>query len=278
MSLPPHLPPLAWPLPALLAWAAAWALLRGLPQAGAAPGAALGLALLLPLAVAAGLRHLSRWRRVLLALGFPLALGLAGVALPAWAWLLPALALWGLYPRRAWRDAPFFPTPRGALTGLAEVVQLPAGAVVLDAGCGAGHGLAALRQALPQAALQGLEWSRPLAWWAARWAAWRCPGARVRRADMWAAPWGGADLVYLFQRPDTMARAWRKANAEMRPGSWLASLEFPVPGVPAQAVLPGAQGRPVHLYRLSGDGAAQPTAGPVDNPRSTRRGPNRRGG
>ena len=145
---------------------------------------------------------------------------------------------------RAWRDAPFFPTPATALDGLAAAVPLREGARVLDAGCGLGHGLAALHRAWPAAELHGTEWSRPLAWGAAA----RCRFARVRRGDMWAQPWGGFDLVYLFQRPESMARAWDKACREM-PGGWLASLEFAVPGVEPVARL-GA--RPLWVYRIPG--------------------------
>jgi SAM-dependent methyltransferase len=149
-----------------------------------------------------------------------------------------------LYPLRAWRDAPFFPTPAAALDGLAGAVGERGR--VLEAGCGLGHGLAALRRQFPHAEIVGLEWSPLLA----RLARWRRPDARVRRSDLWAEPWGGYDLVYLFQRPESMARAWAKALAEMPPGGWLASLEFAVPGVRASVCLPGAEGRPLWLYRV----------------------------
>jgi hypothetical protein len=32
---------------------------------------------------------------------------------------------------------------------------------------------------------------------------------------MWRADWSGYQLVYLFQRPESMARAWAKGCAEM---------------------------------------------------------------
>jgi hypothetical protein len=81
-------------------------------------------------------------------------------------------------------------------------------------------------------ALDGIEWSWPLRVACAL----RCPWARVRRADMWKTDWSGYQMVYLFQRPESMARAAAKAQAEMAPGTWLVSLEFAVPGV-----LPHAQ-------------------------------------
>jgi len=160
--------------------------------------------------------------------------------------LLLILPLLVIYPLRAWRDAPFFPTPAAALDGLASVVGAPAPLHVLDAGCGLGHGLAALRRTWPDAQLQGVEWSALLQ----RVAALRCPWAQVRRGDMWAGDWSQLDLVYLFQRPESMARAWQKACAELRPGAWLVSLEFAVSGAVPVACLQGPGRRPVWVYRL----------------------------
>jgi len=235
-----------WPLPALFAWLLAWALFATLAVAGLPAAAAFVLAALAGGMVAA-LAH-GGWRRTLAAAGFPvsaLALG-ALPALPAWSWLVAALPLLLAYPLRAWRDAPFFPTPAAALAGLDQHITLAPGALLLDAGCGLGHGLQALRRVWPQARLQGLEFSRPLAWLAAR----RCRDAEITRGDMWAARWAGVDLVYLFQRPESMARAGAKADAEMAPGSWLVSLEFEVPGRRPVARL-GAEGqRPVWVYRV----------------------------
>ncbi len=236
-----------WPLPALATWLLAWALFA-LATAWRQPLP--GLLLALAISAGAALLVQGAWRRVLVAMGFPasaLALG-AAAALPGWLWLLPLGPLLLAYPLRAWRDAPFFPTPAAALQGLAAVVGEPAR--VLEAGCGLGHGLAALRREFPRAALVGLEWS-PLRAVLARL---RHRDATVRRGDLWAERWGGYGLVYLFQRPESMARAWAKARAEM-PGGWLVSLEFAVPGVPPTATLPGADGRPLWLYRVPAAGS-----------------------
>ncbi len=270
----PAVPPLRtislpWPLPALATWLAAWLLLwllTPLVVQAAWPAALAWLA-----AAAAGTllallpRRASGWRRLFMAAGFPVSAALSGAAaLPAWAWLLPMALLLAAYPLGTWRDAPLFPTPSDALQGLAEALPLPAGARVLDAGCGLGHGLAALRRSWPQARIEGIEWSRLLCLAAAL----RCPWARVRYGDMWADHWRGCDLVYLFQRPESMARAWAKACTELAPGAWLLSLDFAVPGVAPTLALqrPGRQA--VWAYRI-GDavvGCAQPDAGVADNP------------
>lgn len=231
-------------MPALLAWGSAWAVFLALQLVGLQ-----GLVSLV-VASAAGVAWSvlggTWWRRLMIGLGFPLSLALSGTAaLPAWGWLLPLLLLLLIYPLNAWRDAPLFPTPVNALRELAAHAPLPAAALVLDAGCGLGDGLKALRQAYPQARLHGLEWSWPLRFLCA----WRCPWAHVRRGDIWRADWGPYDMVYLFQRPESMPRAVAKAREELRPGAWLVSLEFEAPDLQPTARLDGAQGRPVWLYR-----------------------------
>lgn len=237
------MPRLPWPLPAVLAWALAWGLFRGVQGLGAAPWLALLLA-----GTAGALASVlgsTLWRRSLIALGFPLALLLSGAAQwPAWAWLLPLALLALVYPLNAWRDAPLFPTPADALQGLGAHAPLRPGSLVLDAGCGLGHGLQALHWIYPQSILHGVEWSWPLR----IVCAWRCPWARVRQGDMWRADWRPYALVYLFQRPESMARAVAKAEAELAPGAWLVSLEFEATALRPTARLQGADGRPVWLY------------------------------
>ena len=238
---------LRWPLPALAAWAAGWIAMTLLSRTLVLPGS-LAVAAGLAVSAAPALLAATFWRRVIVAGGFPLSLLLSGglAALPAWAWLLPLAVLALAYPVTAWRDAPVFPTPRDALAGLDRHVSLAPDARVHDAGCGLGHGLQALRAVWPQARLSGVEWSWPLAL-ATRL---RCPWARVARGDMWRGSWAAHDLVYLFQRPESMARALAKADAEMRPGSWVVSLEFDAAGRAPHARLALPSGRPVWIYRI----------------------------
>jgi SAM-dependent methyltransferase len=238
----------AWPLPALLAWALAWTVFALLRFSGAADWLALALGSAAGIVLAAA--GSTRWRRLIIAGGFPLSLLASGVAagLPGWAWLLPLAFLFLAYPVHAWRDAPLFPTPADALNGLQPLATLAPGARVLDAGCGLGHGLRALRHVYPRAQVEGVEWSWPLALLARL----RCPWARVRRGDMWKQDWSGYALVYLFQRPESMDRALAKARTEMAAGAWLVSLEFEAAAAKADAVLKSRDGRPVWLYRMPG--------------------------
>jgi hypothetical protein len=184
-SLAPRLPALRWPLPALLAWAAGWVATLVLLRSGALPPA-LAVATGIGVAALPALFATTFWRRVIVAAGFPVSLLATGVggALPAWAWLLPLAALALAYPVTAWSDAPVFPTPRDALAGLDRHIALAPGASLLDAGCGLGHGLQALRAVWPMARVAGVEWSWPLTLATKL----RCPWARVARGDMCGPP------------------------------------------------------------------------------------------
>ena len=240
---------LPWPLPAVLVWLLCWALQLALRPV-LAPLPAMLLAALPGVLLSLLAAHW--WRRALVALGFPLSLALSGsVALPAWAWLLPVAMLVLIYPLHSWRDAPFFPTPMRALDGLAQLAPLPPGARVLDGGCGLGHGLRALHAQYPQVRLYGVEWSPLLALLCRL----RCRFAKVQQGDLWAEDWRDYQMVYLFQRPETMARASAKARAEMRPGSWLVSLAFALPDMAASAKLDATpqRGHAVWLYRMAAD-------------------------
>jgi hypothetical protein len=253
---------LRWPTPALVGWLACAAFWMVLERLGWSPllawvaGVTLGLALTL-IMIERGESHL---RVVMMAAGFPLASVVNALAhrgalgagtVPAWLWLAPLGLLLLLYPLRAWRDAPLYPTEHAALDRVADLLPLAPGARVLDAGCGLGDGLNALRRVWPLAQLEGVEWSRPIAWLARL----RCPGALIHRGDMWAHSWAGLDVVYLFQRPESMPRALAKARAEMREGAWLVSLEFEAHDARPHAQLRTPGGKPIWIYHLPARGA-----------------------
>jgi hypothetical protein len=236
---------MTWPLPALIAWGAAWLVFLGLSTLGVTAWIALLVAS--ALGILLSLSGGTSWRKIFIAAGFPLSLLASGMAasVPAWAWLLPLGLLALLYPIHTWRDAPLFPTPVGGLKGLAALVPLPPLARIVDAGCGAGDGLRELHREYPDARIEGLEWSWPLS----KMCAWRCRFACVRRADIWRADWSAYDMVYMFQRPESMPRAVDKAARELHRGAWLASLEFEATALQPHHVLDCADGRRVWLYQ-----------------------------
>ena len=235
-----------WPLPALLAWTSSWLIFMLLMRVGAPETVALLLATLWSgaLTMLAGTTMRKAW----VVLGFPLSMlaGTGGFNLPPWGWLALLAVIFFVYPINAWRDAPLFPTPKNALRLLPDTIELPSKARILDAGSGLGDGLIALHKAYPRAQLHGLEMSWPLRLLSAV----RCPWARIRQGDIWVADWRSYDMVYLFQRPESMPRAVEKAEAELRPGAWLVSLEFEARDIVPVAVIEGLHNRPVWLYQL----------------------------
>jgi hypothetical protein len=260
-----------WPLPALLAWAAAWGSFHAARAVGLSPTAALVLAT--TTGVVFSLLGSSLPRKLIMALGFPLSwalllggsVGASADTSLAWAWLLPLGLFLALYPPGSWKDAPLFPTPPDVLNGLREAAPLPLAGHVLDAGCGLGDGLIALEREYPDVHLVGIERSLPLRLLCAL----RCRWARVEGGDMWAADWSSYDMVYLFQRPESMARAMDKATRELRPGAWLVSLEFEAVGWVAHVCLQDDDDRPVWLYQVPFQVAGPPSSDAASQAAST---------
>jgi SAM-dependent methyltransferase len=239
-----------WPMPAFVTWLAAWGAYQGVAQNQGPVWLAFGAGSLV--GVLGSFFGNSWLQRLVIAAGFPASLAALGYAagMPVWVWLLPLIGLLVLYPIRTWGDAPLFPTPLKALDGLHRVAPLGGdrargGPRILDAGCGVGDGLKALRREYPHASIEGVEWSWPLMVICGL----RCPWSDVHQGDLWKIRWRDYDLVYLFQRPESMFRAMEKASREMRPGSYLVSLEFEVPGSKPVATLLGPGGQRVFVYR-----------------------------
>jgi hypothetical protein len=248
---------LPWPLPALMAWLLAWFAYKFLLSLNAPLWGAFILACALGGLWARAVH--TTWRRTFVFCGFPLSWLLLGVVsaqgpIVALWWLVPVVLLCSLYPLNAWSDAPLFPTPSEALKGLSSVATLPSHSLIVDAGCGLGAGLRALAGEYPQARLIGWEWSRPLAWLCR----WRCAGAEVSRADIWAQDWSGFQMVYLFQRPESMPRAGAKASAELAAGAYLVSLEFEWLGARPLAKIESVSGKPVWIYQAPFEAVVRP--------------------
>lgn len=66
---------------------------------------------------------------------------------------------------------------------------------------------------------------------------------------MWKDDWSSYDMVYLFQRPESMPRAVAKAIAELKPGAALVSLEFPALELTPTARVEQVAGKPVWIYQ-----------------------------
>lgn len=74
----------------------------------------------------------------------------------------------------------------------------------------------------------------------------------IRRVDFMDAGFDEAALIVCYLYPGAMARLRPKFEAELRPGTWVVSNAFPVPGWQPEAVVPAedAFGGEVYFYRI----------------------------
>ncbi len=218
-------------------------------QLAAAPLTAAAVLLLLradvPLSLAgAGLLHglfaavLSAWRRLApwwlaIQLLFPIAL-LAGVSLhlPPWLFLAGFLILLLIYWSTFRTQVPYYPSGRRAWDAVAAVLPPDRPLYVIDIGSGLGGLVLELARRRPESTFIGIELA-PLPWLAsalrARLAG---SGARFVRGDYEHLDLGDYDAVFAYLSPAAMDGLWRKASAEMRPGSLLLSYEFDIGAKP----------------------------------------------
>lgn len=173
----------------------------------------------------------SWWRAIQLL--FPPALLLArqaadALALPPGAFLAVFLFLLLLYWSTFRTQVPYYPSGRSVWEEVAR--QLPAGRPlrIVDIGSGLGGLVLELARRRPDCEVSGIELA-PLPWLASSLRA-RLTGSHARflRGDYENLNFGNYDAVFAYLSPAAMPALWRKAAAEMRPGSVLLSYEFAI--------------------------------------------------
>ncbi len=203
---------------------------------------------------AAGMAALLRspWWWLALHLVFsPALVALHGLGLaPAW-YLAAFVALALVFGNPVRTRVPLFLSHRATIEALSALLPPDRLFRFLDVGSGTGRVVVALARAFPQGEFTGVE-QAILPYLIARWRGRGLPNLHLRRADAFALPWTGYDVLYAFLSPVPMPDLWRKACAELPPGALVCSNEFPIPGIEPQArVLPQGTTRPLWLYRVA---------------------------
>lgn len=242
----------------LLALALAWGLLLAAHALGVQPGMLASALAQGALAALIGARlGLSCWW-LPINLGFlPALVGLFWWDLsPLWplAGFLGLLLLnWNALRERV----PLYLTGRPTEARLAaELAALPASFRFVDLGCGLAGTLTRLARRYPQARFTGVE-TAPLSFLLAWLRCLPLGNCQVRYRSLWRVELGDYDLAYCFLSPAPMPALWRKARQEMRPGAWLVSNSFEVPGVVPQRMIEIGDWRASRLllYRPGDPGA-----------------------
>jgi SAM-dependent methyltransferase len=171
------------------------------------------------------------WRGIQLL--FPPAVPAAlALQLPPWLFLAVFLVLLGLYWSTFRTQVPYYPSGPAVwhAVGRALAARLPPGRPprLIDIGSGLGGLVLYLARLRPDADCSGIELA-PLPWLVsllrARLAG---SGARFLLGDYENLDFSRYDAVFAYLSPAAMAGLWRKAAAEMRPGSMLLSYEFAI--------------------------------------------------
>ncbi|MBJ7313851.1 class I SAM-dependent methyltransferase [Rugamonas sp. CCM 8940] len=180
------------------------------------------------------------WRPIQLL--FPLALlGASAWHLPP-AWFLSVfLFLLGLYWSTFRTQVPYYPSNPAVWAAVQQL--LPAGpARMVDIGSGLGGLVLHLARRRADVDCVGIELA-PLPWLLSRLRA-ALAGSRARflRGDYEELDFAQFDLVFAYLSPAVMGQLWRKAAAEMRPGSLLLSYEFAIVGRPPDKTIHATAG------------------------------------
>jgi hypothetical protein len=150
------------------------------------------------------------------------------LALPPGLFLAVFLFLVLLYWSTFRTQVPYYPSGRAVWDVVAA--ELPARPLsVVDIGSGLGGFVMDLARRRPDCTVAGIELA-PLPWLAS-WlrASLSRSRARFLLGDYDRLDFGRCDVVFAYLSPAAMEGLWRKAQAEMGPGSMLFSYEFLIP-------------------------------------------------
>lgn len=142
------------------------------------------------------------------------------------------------------------PTRDEVLGVLKRLLRPGRGDVVYDIGCGDGKVAVEIASSFPEARVRCVEIRRDLVEKAVDNA--RSRGARVEviNADFFKYSFSDADIVYMYLLTTVNQKLRPKLEAELKPGTLVVSLDFPVPGwTPlAQLELPRSWQRTLYVY------------------------------
>jgi SAM-dependent methyltransferase len=199
---------------------------------------------------------LSWWRKLApwwlaIQFAFPLAL-VAGAALqlPSWLFLAGFLILLLVYWSTFRTQVPYFPSGKRAWDEVARLLPPDRPVRLIDIGSGLGGLVLDLAQRRPDSTFSGIELA-PLPWLASRLRAIGRPNAHFVRGDYERLDFADFDVVFAYLSPAAMAALWRKASAEMRPGTLLLSYEFAIEAKsPDLTIVPTGPGPLLYGWRF----------------------------
>lgn len=176
------------------------------------------------------LLRLPVWWLPVQALFIPAVLFALHLDLPSGYFLTGFVLFWLIFRSNARERVPLYFSSQATAEALLALLPPNRPVAFLDLGSGLGGLPAYLAAHRPDSVFHGVE-SAPalfgISWLRLR----KRTNAQVRYGSLWQENLAPYDLVYAFLSPEPMPELWRKAKAEMRPGSLLVSNSFTVPGM-----------------------------------------------
>ncbi len=140
----------------------------------------------------------------------------------------------------------YVPVPNGLLPQIVSALELAPGDMLYDLGCGDGRVLTAAFESRPSISAVGVE-NNPLVYAAARRLS---PSqVRLRLGNLFDVDLTDATVVFAYLHPDLNRALILKLEIELRSGTRVVTLQFPLPGwTPSQTV--ELSGAPAYASRL----------------------------
>ncbi len=154
----------------------------------------------------------------------------------------------GVLPKTG--GALYVPTTGKRIEAALDVLALSEEQVLYDLGCGDGRVLRAAYRRFGVRAV-GFE-INPLAWFIAKIGCWGLRGVSVRRRDFRKVNLAEADVICCYLFPEVMTSLSEKLALELKPGAWLISFNFPLPGWHCEQIIRPDGDRhkdPIYFYR-----------------------------
>ncbi len=144
-----------------------------------------------------------------------------------------------------WSAAPYVPMSKQTVTNMMQLLQLADDDVVIDLGSGDGRAVfAAAKQAKTAT---GVEINPVLYIWSTmRKALSSAKNVSFHRSNLWSYNTSSASVIILFFIPGKMSKLATKLQAELKPGSRVASYGFRFPDWQ-----PEMERDKIHVYRIA---------------------------
>jgi SAM-dependent methyltransferase len=196
-------------------------------------------------------RKLAPWWRAIQLL-FPIVIyGALALQLPSWLFAAGFLFLLTLYWSTFRTQVPYYPSGQRAWDAVADLLPPGRPLYMIDIGSGLGGFALDLARRRPESTCVGIELA-PLPWLVSRLRA-ALSGSRARfvRGDYEQLDFSQYDAVFAYLSPAAMSALWRKASAEMRPGTVLISYEFLITEKsPDRSILPPGPGPSLYVWHF----------------------------